>query len=226
MKSGDQVLVQVAKDPVGHKGPRLTTQISLPGRFLVYVPGGRNAGISRKLPAPERKRLREMLDKVVAEQGGAIIRTAAENVAEEAIAADVNRLHDTWNEIQEAAEKEKASKGSEPVALYEEPQMLVKVVRDLFNEDFDRLIVDGARPYDVVSSYVNRLAPELADRVSRYDRADNAGIDAFETYRIDEQLQKALSRKVWLPSRSEEHTSELQSRGHLVCRLLLEKKKR
>ena len=200
MKSGDQVLVQVAKDPVGHKGPRLTTQISLPGRFLVYVPGGRNAGISRKLPAPERKRLREILDKVVPEQGGAIIRTAAENVAEEAIAADVNRLHDTWNEIQEAAEKEKASKGSEPVALYEEPQMLVKVVRDLFNEDFDRLIVDGARPYDVVSSYVNRLAPELADRVSRYDRADNAGIDAFETYRIDEQLQKALSRKVWLPS--------------------------
>src|SRR5690625_6892387 len=136
----------------------------------------------------------------VQKQGRATNRTAAENVAEEAIAADVNRLHDTWNEIQEAAEKEKASKGSEPVALYEEPQMLVKVVRDLFNEDFDRLIVDGARPYDVVSSYVNRLAPELADRVSRYDRADNAGIDAFETYRIDEQLQKALSRKVWLPS--------------------------
>ncbi|GJN43556.1 translation initiation factor IF-2 N-terminal domain-containing protein [Corynebacterium ammoniagenes] len=200
MKSGDQVLVQVAKDPVGHKGPRLTTQVSLPGRFLVYVPGGRNAGISRKLPAPERKRLREILEKVVPEQGGAIIRTAAENVAEEAIAADVNRLHDTWNEIKEAAEKEKASKGTEPVALYEEPQMLVKVVRDLFNEDFDRLVVDGKRPYEVVSSYVNRLAPELADRVSRYNRADNGGIDAFETYRIDEQLHKALSRKVWLPS--------------------------
>ena len=200
MKSGDQVLVQVAKDPVGHKGPRLTTQISLPGRFLVYVPGGRNAGISRKLPAPERKRLREILEKVVPDQGGAIIRTAAENVAEEAIAADVNRLHDTWNEIQQAAEKAKSSKGTEPVALYEEPQMLVKVIRDLFNEDFDRLVVDGARPYEIVSSYVNRLAPELADRVSQYSRADNAGIDAFETYRVDEQLQKALSRKVWLPS--------------------------
>ena len=200
MKSGDQVLVQVAKDPVGHKGPRLTTQISLPGRFLVYVPGGRNAGISRKLPAPERKRLKEILEKVVPDQGGAIIRTAAENVAEEAIAADVNRLHDRWNDIQESAKKEKSSKGSDPVALYEEPQMLVKVVRDLFNEDFDRLVVDGERPYEVVSSYVNRLAPELADRVFKYDRSENGGVDAFETYRIDEQLQKALSRKVWLPS--------------------------
>lgn len=200
MKSGDQVLVQVAKDPVGHKGPRLTTQISLPGRFLVYVPGGRNAGISRKLPAPERKRLKEILEKVVPDQGGAIIRTAAENVAEEAIAADVNRLHDRWNDIQESAKKEKSTKGSDPVALYEEPQMLVKVVRDLFNEDFDRLVVDGERPYEVVSSYVNRLAPELADRVFKYDRSENGGVDAFETYRIDEQLQKALSRKVWLPS--------------------------
>ncbi|MEY8578879.1 translation initiation factor IF-2 N-terminal domain-containing protein [Corynebacteriaceae bacterium 6-324] len=200
MKSGDQVLVQVAKDPVGHKGPRLTTQISLPGRFLVYVPGGRNAGISRKLPAPERKRLKEILEKVVPDQGGAIIRTAAENVAEEAIAADVNRLHDRWNDIQESAKKEKSSKGSDPVALYEEPQMLVKVVRDLFNEDFDRLVVDGERSYEVVSSYVNRLAPELADRVFKYDRSENGGVDAFETYRIDEQLQKALSRKVWLPS--------------------------
>src|SRR5699024_9207513 len=142
-------------------------------RVLVYVPGGRNAGISRKLPAPERKRLREILGRGVADQGGAIIRTAAENVAEEAIAGDGNGLHDTWNEIQQAAEKAKSSKGTEPVALYEEPQMLVKVIRDLFNEDFDRLVVDGARPYEIVSSYVNRLAPELADRVSQYSRADN-----------------------------------------------------
>ena len=178
----------------------MTTQISLPGRFLVYVPGGRNAGISRKLPAPERKRLKEILERVVPDQGGAIIRTAAENVPEEAIAADVNRLHDRGNDIQESAKKEKSSKGSDPVALYEEPQMLVKVVRDLFNEDFDRLVVDGERPYDVVSSYVNRLAPELADRVSKYDRAAQGGVDAFEVHRIDEQLHKALSRKVWLPS--------------------------
>lgn len=200
LKSGDQVLVQVAKDPMGHKGPRLTTQISLPGRFLVYVPGGRNAGISRKLPAPERKRLREILERVVPDQGGAIIRTAAENVSEEAIAADVNRLHDRWNDIQASAEKEKKSKGTDPVALYEEPAMLVKVVRDLFNEDFDRLVVDGEYPYEVVSNYVNMVAPDLADRVKKYDRSQNGGVDAFETYRIDEQLQKALSRKVWLPS--------------------------
>lgn len=117
LKSGDQVVVQVTKDPVGHKGARLTTQISLAGRFLVYVPGGRTAGISRKLPAPERKRLKEILHKVVPGEGGAIIRTAAENITEEAIAADVQRLHSQWEEIKELAEREKKSHGAKPVTL-------------------------------------------------------------------------------------------------------------
>ena len=200
LKSGDQVLVQVTKDPVGHKGARLTTQISLAGRYLVYVPGGRSAGISRKLPAPERKRLKEILNNVVPGKGGAIIRTAAENVPEEAIAADVNRLHNQWTAIQNQAEKEKSSKGAKPVTLYEEPNILVKVVRDLFNEDFTSLIVDGRKPWNTVHAYVQSVAPDLLDRLEKFDRSKHDGKDAFEVHRIDEQLQKALSRTVWLPS--------------------------
>lgn len=200
LKSGDQVLVQVAKDPIGHKGARLTTQISLAGRYLVYVPGGRSAGISRKLPAPERKRLKEILGRVVPGDGGAIIRTAAENVPEKAIATDVNRLHSRWEDIVAHAKKEKSSKGAKPVTMYEEPNMLIKVVRDLFNEDFTELIVDGKRSFNTVRAYVDSMAPDLADRVVRYRAKDHGEQDAFDAYRIDEQLHKALSRKVWLPS--------------------------
>ncbi|MEM5985203.1 translation initiation factor IF-2 N-terminal domain-containing protein [Corynebacterium hesseae] len=200
LKSGDQVLVQVAKDPIGHKGARLTTQISLAGRFLVYVPGGRSAGISRKLPVPERKRLKGILERVIPGDGGAIIRTAAENVSEEDIASDVNRLHSLWEDISARAAHEKATKGAKPVTLYEEPDLLIKVVRDLFNEDFSTLVVDGKRSYNTVSAYVDSMAHDLADRVVRYDARDHDGEDAFSAYRIDEQLQKALSRKVWLPS--------------------------
>lgn len=200
LKSGDQVLVQVSKDPVGHKGARLTTQISLAGRYLVYVPGGRSAGISRKLPGPERKRLKEVLKKVVPDDGGAIIRTAAEGVAEEAIAADVNRLHSLWQDIEQRTAKEKKSRGNKPVTMYEEPNLLVKVVRDLFNEDFSRLVVDGERPWNTVHAYVQSVAPDLLERLERFDRSEHEGKDAFAVYRIDEQIQKALSRKVWLPS--------------------------
>ena len=200
LKSGDQVLVQVSKDPMGHKGARLTTQISLAGRYLVYVPGGRSAGISRKLPAPERKRLKDILGRVIPGQGGAIIRTAAENVPEEAIGADVDRLHALWEDVQRRAEKEKAAKGAQPVTLYEEPDMLIKVVRDLFNEDFTHLVVDGKRSWNTVSAYVKSVAPDLVDRLVRYDRGQHDGQDAFAHYRIDEQLEKALHRKVWLPS--------------------------
>lgn len=200
LKSGDQVLVQVSKDPVGHKGARLTTQISLAGRYLVYVPGGRSAGISRKLPGPERKRLKEILAKVVPGEGGAIIRTAAENVSEEAIAADVDRLHRLWEDIQTRADSEINSRGSKPVTMYEEPDMLVKVVRDLFNEDFTALVVDGDRAWNTVHAYVKSVAPDLLDRVQKYQRSAHDGVDAFARFRVDEQLQKALNRKVWLPS--------------------------
>ncbi|QQB47686.1 translation initiation factor IF-2 N-terminal domain-containing protein [Corynebacterium glucuronolyticum] len=200
LKSGDQVLVQVSKDIVGHKGARLTMQISLAGRYLVYVPRGRNAGISRKLPEPERKRLKAILNDVIPNEGGAIVRTAAEGVSEKEIAADVERLHSLWEDIAQRTEEEKASKGAKPVTMYEEPDVLVRVVRDLFNEDFSTLVVEGDRAYNTVSDYVNTVAPDLAERVVKYEAENNDGKDVFEKYRIDEQLQKALGRKVWLPS--------------------------
>lgn len=194
---GDQVLVQATKDPLGHKGARLSTQISLPGRYLVYVPGGHSSGISRKLPIPERKRLKEILKHVMPEDGGAIIRTAAEGVSEEAIAADVERLHTLWEDITKQSE---SGQNSKPVTLYEEPNVLVKVIRDLFNEDFTKLIVDGDRSWNIVNAYVQSVAPDLVDRLEKWDRDEYNGADVFEHYQINEQLQKALSRKVWLPS--------------------------
>lgn len=200
LRSGDQVVVQVTKDPLGHKGARLTTQISLAGRYMVYVPEGKSTGISRKLSGPERARLREILKEVVPAGGGAIIRTAAEGVSKEAIEADVRRLHAAWDRINEVAEEEKNSKGTKPVPLYEEPDMLVKVVRDVFNEDFTELVVDGTRAWNTVHAYVNSIAPDLVDRLHRYDRGTHNDQDAFQYYRIDEQLHKALARMVWLPS--------------------------
>ena len=200
LKPGDQVLVQVMKDPLGHKGARLTAHISFSGRYLVYVPGGNNAGISRKLPAEERRRLKEMLDRVVPEDGGTIIRTAAEGVPERAIAADVDRMHNQWLHIKQRVEEEKEAKTSEPVTLFEEPDMLVKVVRDLFNEDYSELIVDGDRAYEVIYSYVKSVAPDLLKRITKHDRAAFQGQDSFTAYHIDEQIEEALSRNVALPS--------------------------
>lgn len=200
LKAGDQILVQVSKDPIGHKGARLTTHISMAGRFLVYVPGGRSAGISRKLPEPERKRLKSILSEVTPEGSGTIIRTAAEGVSKEAIEADIKRLELQWQEIWEASEAAKAKRGAKPIALYEEPDMLVKVVRDVFNEDFSRLVVEGDRPWNTVTDYIGDLAPELEPRLQRYFAKEHGGADVFEHFRIDEQLAKALDRKVWLPS--------------------------
>lgn len=200
LRSGDPVLVQVSKDPIGHKGPRLTTQISLAGRYLVYVPGGRSAGISRKLPAPERKRLKDILTRVIPGQGGAIIRTAAENVPEEAIAADVSRLHTQWENITQTWRDAREDNSRAPGILYEEPDMLVKVIRDVFNEDFSSLLVDGKRAWNIVRSYVESVAPDLLDRLEKFNRNQHDGQDAFAVHRVDEQLTKALGRKVWLPS--------------------------
>ena len=200
LKAGDQVLVQVTKDPVGHKGARLSMQISLAGRFLVYVPGGHSAGISRKLPEPERKRLKEILKEVTPQGSGTIIRTAAEGVTKEAIAADVNRLEGLWRDIDKRTAEAKSRKGAKPVTMYEEPDMLIKVVRDLFNEDFSRLVVEGDEAWAVVRSYVDEVAPDLSDRLQRYHAEQHGGEDVFAHHRIDEQLAKALDRKVWLPS--------------------------
>ena len=197
LKSGDMVLVQVTKDPVGQKGARLSTQISLAGRFLVYVPDGNSTGISRKLPDTERRRLKGILKEVVPEGSGVIIRTAAEGVSAEEIGRDVERLAAQWTEISEAAAKRTESGSGTPVALYEEPDLLVKVVRDLFNEDFSKLVIQGETSWNTVHGYVSRVAPEMVDRLERHDNPD---VDVFATHRVDEQLAKALDRKVWLPS--------------------------
>ncbi|WP_041631081.1 translation initiation factor IF-2 N-terminal domain-containing protein [Corynebacterium terpenotabidum] len=200
LKPGDQVLVQAIKDPLGHKGARLTNRLSFAGRYLVYVPGGRTQGISRKLPEAERKRLKEILGRVVPENGGTIIRTAAEGVDEDLIAEDVQRLHQRWLDIQTAEDKARERSGSHPVTMYEEPNMLVKVIRDIFNEDFDELVVDGGKSWSVVRDYVHRMAPDLESRVVRYRPEEHGGADVFADRQLDEQLAKALSRKVWLPS--------------------------
>jgi len=192
LSGGDTILVQVSKDPVGAKGARLTTQISLPGRFLVYVPGSGATGISRKLPDTERRRLKSILDRIVPEDAGVIIRTAAEGVAEEELARDVERLKSQWEEISRQADK----KSDAPLLLSAEPDTLIKVVRDLFNSDISRLVLDGERAYEPVAAYIDAVAPELSERVSRYDGQN----DVFTAYRIDEQIAKALERKVYLAS--------------------------
>ncbi|MEU5840242.1 translation initiation factor IF-2 N-terminal domain-containing protein [Rhodococcus sp. NPDC047139] len=198
LKPGDQVVVQVSKDPVGHKGARLTTQISLAGRFLVYVPGGSSTGISRKLPDTERKRLKDILREIVPADAGVIIRTAAEGVSEEELSRDVTRLQTQWEAIREQSEKLQADASGQPKTLYEEPDLLVKVVRDLFNEDFSKLVIEGETAWNTVEGYIRTVAPDLLPRVERY-RSENS-VDVFGAHRIDEQLAKALDRKVWLPS--------------------------
>ncbi len=200
LKPGDYVVVQVSKDPVGHKGARLTTQVSLAGRYLVYVPGASSTGISRKLPDTERQRLKEILREVVPSDAGVIIRTASEGVKEDDIRGDVNRLQERWNEIAERAQETKQKAAGAAVALYEEPDVLVKVIRDLFNEDFGQLIVSGDDAWTTINEYVSSVAPELVAKLTKYAPAAEDGPDVFAVHRIDEQLAKAMDRKVWLPS--------------------------
>jgi ribonuclease E len=191
LKAGQSVIVQVTKDPVGHKGARLTSQVSLPGRYLVYVPGASMTGISRKLPDTERNRLKQILKKVMPENAGVIVRTAAEGAAEEELSRDVARLAAQW----EAIEK-KSKTASAPSLLYSEPDLTIRVIRDVFNEDFSNMVVAGDEGWDTVDEYVRYVAPHLADRLTQWQEDR----DVFAAYRIDEQLAKALERKVWLPS--------------------------
>ncbi|WP_344406755.1 Rne/Rng family ribonuclease, partial [Actinomadura nitritigenes] len=191
LKSGQSVLVQVTKDPLGHKGARLTSQVSLPGRYLVYVPDGSMTGISRKLPDKERSRLKSILKKVMPENAGVIVRTAAEGATEEELGRDVSRLAAQWESIQK-----KVKTASAPSLLYGEPDLTIRVVRDIFNEDFTKLVVAGDGAWDTVSEYVEYVAPHLADRVERW----TGDQDVLGAFRIDEQIAKALDRKVWLPS--------------------------
>lgn len=193
LKSGDTVLVQVTKDPVGHKGARLTSQISLPGRYLVYVPGGSMTGISRKLPDVERNRLKRILKDRLPEHAGVIVRTAAEGASEEELTHDINRLRAQW----EGIESQSAStKILAPELLYGEPDLTIKVVRDVFNEDFSKLIVSGEEAWDTIEAYVTYVAPDLVGRLEKWTKDQ----DIFSAWRIDEQIHKALERKVFLPS--------------------------
>lgn len=191
LKPGDKVLVQVTKDPVGHKGARLTSQISLPGRYLVYVPGNTLNGISRKLPESERSRLKKILKEVLPEGVGVIVRTAAEGATEEQLQRDVERLTRQWEDIQ----KQVASAGKGAKTLHAEPDMLIKIIRDVFNEDFHQLIIQGNAELETIKTYLGQVAPDLLERVEKY-----TGDDIFVEYKANDMIDKALSRKVWLPS--------------------------
>ena len=191
LKSGDTILVQVTKDPVGQKGARLTSQISLPGRYLVYVPDGSMTGISRKLPDTERSRLKNILKRVIPEEAGVIVRTAAEGAPEEALEQDITRLKAQSEAIAEAVKT-----ASPPTLLHGEPDLAIKVVRDIFNEDVNKLVVSGDTAWEAVTTYINGIAPDLVDRLQHWV----SNKDLFDEYRVDEQLAKALDRKVFLPS--------------------------
>lgn len=191
LKPGDRVLVQVTKDPVGHKGARLTSQISLPGRYLVYVPGGSMNGISRKLPDNERARLKRILKEVLPESSGVIVRTAAEGATEDQLTRDVQRLTAQWEHIQKQVENQQA-----PALLHAEPDLLVKIVRDVFNEDFTKMLIQGEDAQQTIRAYLESVAPDLLERVEAYEDET----DPFDAFRITEQIEKALDRKVWLPS--------------------------
>jgi ribonuclease E len=193
LKAGQAVVVQVTKDPIGHKGARLTSQVSLPGRYMVYVPEGGSAGISRKLPDSERTRLRSILKKITPDDAGVIVRTAAEGASEDELSRDITRLAAQWDEIQK-----KSTKGSPPTLLYAEPDLVIRVIRDVFNEDFNELVIQGDREWEMIESYVFGVAPDLLPRLRQEPVSDV--VDVFAEARIDEQLLKALDRKVYLPS--------------------------
>lgn len=197
LKSGDPVLVQVTKDPVGHKGARLTSQVSLPGRYLVFVPGGSMTGISRKLPDTERSRLKKILKEQMPDNAGVIVRTAAEGASEEELTNDINRLRALWETIQSQAHDRKVLP---PELLYAEPDLTIKVVRDVFNEDFSSMEIQGEETWDNVEAYVTYVAPHLLDRCHEWKPEDHDSDDIFAHHRIDEQLNKALDRNVKLPS--------------------------
>ena len=193
LKSGQSVLVQVTKDPIGQKGARLTSQISLPGRYLVYVPGGGMSGISKRLPDNERNRLKSILKSLIPDQAGVIIRTAAEGAPEAELERDVIRLKAQWEDIEKKAN---SSSTSAPSLLYGEPDLTVRVIRDIFNEDFNKMLVQGDQAWDDIQNYIGHIAPELANKIEKW----SSNKDLFTENRVEEQLAKAFDRKVYLPS--------------------------
>jgi ribonuclease E len=193
LKSGQPVLVQVTKDPIGQKGARLTSQVSLPGRYVVYVPGGGMSGISKRLPEPERNRLKAILKNLIPETAGVIVRTAAEGVSEEDLTNDVARLKAQWEDIYQ---KSINPNFHAPALIYAEPDLAVRVIRDIFNEDFRKLTVQGSGAWDEINNYLGFIAPELVSKLEKYTGVG----DLFADFRVEEQLAKAFDRKVYLPS--------------------------
>ncbi|MDH3300219.1 MAG: Rne/Rng family ribonuclease [Acidimicrobiia bacterium] len=194
LKARQSILCQVTKNPIAHKGARLTTEVSLPGRFVVLVPNSSTYGISKRLPDNERKRLRQILDKVRPREHGLIVRTAAENVTAAEIERDITGLLDQWKQIETLAARSKA-----PALLYQEPDMSTRVIREEFNKEYRGVVLDDQDLYREVSDYVSAITPALADRVEHYD-PEAERLPVFERFHVHEQLHKALDKKVWLPS--------------------------
>ena len=197
-KSGDPVLVQVTKDPIGHKGARLTSQVTLAGRFLVLVPSGGMTGVSRKLSERERSRLKSIVSKIAPKDMGVIIRTAAEGASEEAITKDLENLVRQWERI--IAKRDEFLHGKRPKLLQGEPDVAIRVVRDIFNDDFSKMIVEGDRVYERIEEYLDTMAPDLKDKLEKWDPAEHDGKDVFDKWQIDSQLRKGMERQVYLPS--------------------------
>lgn len=197
-KAGDPVLVQVTKDPIGHKGARLTSQVTLAGRFLVLVPSGAMTGVSRKLSDRERSRLRAIVSKIAPKDMGIIIRTAADGASEDAIEKDLESLVKQWERIEE--KREEFLHGKRPKLLQGEPDVAIRVVRDIFNDDFQKMIVEGKGAYDRICEYLEMMAPDLRSKIEYWDPAEHEGKDVFDKWQIDSQLRKGMERQVYLPA--------------------------
>jgi ribonuclease G len=188
---GQEILVQAVKDPMKTKGARLTTDISLPGRFVVFVPNGEGIGVSRRLEDDERNRLKEILRQLDTSTGGVIVRTAAEGASAEDVERDLVFLQKLWKEIQARAKKAPA-----PSLVYQEAELPLRVVRDLFTGDFEKALVDDDRTLKRINGYLKKTSPHMAERVSRY--RDKSPL--FEAYGVDAEIRSTLSRRVDLPS--------------------------
>ena len=206
LKSKQTILAQVTKNPIAHKGARLTQEVSLPGRFVVLVPNSTTYGISKRLSDSERKRLRSILDRTKPKQHGVIVRTAAEGITAEEIERDVRRLVQQWEEIEALSGRSQA-----PSLLYREPEMAFRFIREEFNKDFRGVVIDDPEMFERVRTYVESVNPALVDRITYHD-PETESLPLFERHHVHEQLRKALDRKVWLPSGGSliiEHTEAL-----------------
>ncbi|HEX2127016.1 MAG TPA: Rne/Rng family ribonuclease, partial [Thermoleophilaceae bacterium] len=192
LKPGQEILVQAVKDPLKTKGPRLSMQLSIAGRYLVYVPQGEGVGVSRRLDDKERDRLRRAASKADLGEGGAIVRTAAQGATGEDFEREIKYLHKLYDVLQRRAEETPA-----PAMVFQEADLSVRVARDIFSGEFEKAIVDDPKQHHRLESFFNRTAPELLERLEFYDDRDDP---LFERYGVEEAIQSVLRRRVDLPS--------------------------